>query len=67
QGSRLAMDGDVGQKINFQIHTGPALGAFNQWVQGTALESWQNRHVDEIAAKLMRATAEHLNERFLTL
>lgn len=67
QGSRLAMNGNIEQKINFQIHTGPALGAFNQWVKGTPLEDWRNRHVDEIADKLMHATAEHLNSRFLTL
>lgn len=67
QGSRLAMNGNIEQKINFQIHTGPALGAFNQWVKGTPLENWRSRHVDEIADKLMQATAEHLNNRFLTL
>jgi len=67
QGTRLAMDGIVEQKINFQIHSGPALGAFNQWVKGSSLEDWNNRHVDEIAIKLMQATAEHLNDRFTTL
>jgi len=59
--SRVAFDGDAVQKVNFQIHTGPALGAFNQWVKGTKLEKWRNRHVDEIGAKLMEETAELLS------
>ena len=55
--SRIAFSGDLKNKVNFQIHTGPALGAFNQWVKGTNLESWRNRHVDEIGKKLMDETA----------
>lgn len=64
---RLARQGSTEQKVDYQIHCGPALGAFNQWVKGTTLESWRNRHVDEIAEKLMQATAEFLNERFQLL
>jgi trans-AT polyketide synthase/acyltransferase/oxidoreductase domain-containing protein len=40
------------------------MGTFNQWVKGTALEKWRNRHVDEIAEKLMPGTAELLNKRY---
>ncbi len=58
--SRIAFDGDTDHKVNFQIHTGPALGAFNQWVKGTALEDWKNRHVDQIGIKLMEETGELL-------
>ncbi|HSP79094.1 MAG TPA: PfaD family polyunsaturated fatty acid/polyketide biosynthesis protein, partial [Myxococcaceae bacterium] len=64
--TRLALRGDREQKTDYQIHCGPALGAFNQWVRGTPLASWRNRHVDEIAFKLMEGTAEHL-ERQLQL
>jgi trans-AT polyketide synthase/acyltransferase/oxidoreductase domain-containing protein len=59
----LALTGNGDQKVNYQIHCGPALGAFNQWTRGTALEHWRNRHVDEIAEKLMHETAELLNRR----
>jgi trans-AT polyketide synthase/acyltransferase/oxidoreductase domain-containing protein len=59
--SKLALSGQQSERVNYQVHTGPALGAFNQWVKGTPLESWTNRHADEIAVKLMDATAEHLN------
>ncbi|ESP91541.1 PfaD family polyunsaturated fatty acid/polyketide biosynthesis protein [Pseudoalteromonas luteoviolacea] len=60
---KLAFSGDEQARVNFQVHTGPALGAFNQWVKGTELESWQNRHVDKIADKLMRDTAELMNAK----
>lgn len=55
--SRLSFEGDIDNKVDFQIHTGPALGAFNQWVKGTQLEDWRNRHVDEIGEKIMEETA----------
>jgi len=65
--TELAFSGSTEDRVNYQVHTGPALGAFNQWVKGTALEPWTQRHVDEIAIALMKATAEHLRsiyERF---
>ncbi len=55
--NRVAFQGDLKHKVNFQVHTGPALGAFNQWVKGTELASWRLRHVDEIGKKLMEAAA----------
>jgi trans-AT polyketide synthase/acyltransferase/oxidoreductase domain-containing protein len=58
--SRIAMEGNGSDRVNYQIHTGPALGSFNQWVKGTELEHWSRRHVDRIAIKLMDAAAEHL-------
>jgi trans-AT polyketide synthase/acyltransferase/oxidoreductase domain-containing protein len=60
----LAINGSEAQKVDYQVQCGPALGAFNQWVGGTELESWKNRHVDEIAERLMQETAEVLNQRF---
>jgi len=65
--TRLAMRGSSEQKVDYQIHCGPAMGAFNQWVKGTSLENWRNRHVDDIAEKLMQDTAELLNQRFKML
>lgn len=60
---KLAFAGDESDKVNFQVHTGPALGAFNQWVKGTEFASWQNRHVHKIAEKMMTETAELLSVR----
>ena len=60
----LALSGSEEQKVDYQVHCGPALGAFNQWVRGTEMESWKNRHVDLIAEEIMQETAEILNKRF---
>ncbi|MFF0826325.1 ACP S-malonyltransferase [Brevibacillus sp. NPDC003359] len=61
--SRLALQGDVEAKVDYQVYCGPALGAFNQWVLGTPMELWKQRHVDVIGQTLMRETAEILNNR----
>ena len=62
--NRLALMGDPARKIDFQIHCGPAMGAFNQFVKGTPLENWRKRHVDDIAELLMRGAADVLNQRY---
>lgn len=64
--SRITFIGNEEHQMDYQVHTGPALGAFNQWVKGTALENWRNRHVDQIAEKLMTETAELLTHRILS-
>ena len=33
---KLALAGNVDRRVDFQVHCGPSLGAFNQWVKGTA-------------------------------
>ena len=58
--NRVARAGDDSERINYQVHTGPALGAFNQWVKGTELEDWRNRQVDEIGLKIMQETALYM-------
>ncbi len=62
--TRLALQGEATKRADYQIHCGPALGAFNQWVKGTALEDWRHRHVDAIGEKLMEAIAVLLNQRY---
>lgn len=57
------MEGNTRYKVDFQVHTGPALGAFNQWVKGTDLENWRNRHVDDIGRKLMEGAVQVLTQR----
>jgi trans-AT polyketide synthase, acyltransferase and oxidoreductase domains len=65
--NRLALRGDPADKVDYQIHCGPALGAFNQWVKGTDIENWRSRHVDEIGQRLMLAAAQLLSSRLRTL
>jgi trans-AT polyketide synthase, acyltransferase and oxidoreductase domains len=62
--AQLAMSGNDQDKVNFQVHTGPALGAFNQWIKGTAIENWRRRHVDQIANQLMAGAADTLNNMY---
>ncbi|RKQ70070.1 ACP S-malonyltransferase [Oceanibaculum indicum] len=65
--TRWALAGDLEHKVDFQVHCGPALGAFNQWVAGSELASWRNRHPDIIADRLMDETASLLSRRFSIL
>ena len=61
--NRAAQDGDPAERANYQVHCGPAAGAFNRCVAGTALESWRERHVERIAELLMAGAARVLDER----
>ncbi|WP_333752465.1 ACP S-malonyltransferase [Streptomyces sp. IBSBF 2394] len=61
--NRAAQDGDPAERANYQVHCGPAAGAFNRCVAGTALESWRERHVERIAELLMTGAARVLDER----
>lgn len=56
--TRLALAGDENHKVDYQVHCGPAMGAFNQVVKGTALEPWRARHVDAIAEFIMEGASE---------
>jgi trans-AT polyketide synthase/acyltransferase/oxidoreductase domain-containing protein len=64
--SQITFIGNEEHRMDYQIHTGPALGAFNQWVKGSSLEDWRNRHVDKIAEKLMIETAQLITQKILS-
>ncbi|MCG8643786.1 MAG: 2-nitropropane dioxygenase, partial [Desulfobacterales bacterium] len=51
--SKWAIHGTADRKMDYQIWCGPAIGAFNQWVKGSFLESAENRKTAEIALNLM--------------
>jgi trans-AT polyketide synthase/acyltransferase/oxidoreductase domain-containing protein len=59
--ARLARQGTPDQRVDYQIHCGPALGAFNAWVKDTELEPWRNRRVADIGCRIMEGAADHLN------
>jgi trans-AT polyketide synthase, acyltransferase and oxidoreductase domains len=65
--TQLALTGSAEQRVDYQIHCGPALGAFNQWVHGTRLQDWRKRHVAEIAELLMQETASLCTRRVRSL
>jgi trans-AT polyketide synthase, acyltransferase and oxidoreductase domains len=58
--NRLALNGDQDRRHDFQIHCGPALGAFNAWASTRGLSDWRDRHADGIGLMLMRETATYL-------
>ncbi|WP_430754837.1 ACP S-malonyltransferase [Magnetovirga frankeli] len=62
--SRFALQGVTERKVDFQIHCGPAMGAFNQWVKGSELEPWRKRHAGDIGRRIMAGAAEVLNQRY---
>ncbi len=65
--SLWALTGNLERKVDFQVHCGPALGAFNQWMAGGDMEKWRQRHVDAIALRLLDETATLLGQRFAAL
>ena len=55
--SRWSIAGEKGREMDFQVWTGPSMGAFNNWVQSTYLEVPQNRHVVAVAMHILRGCA----------
>ncbi|AQS71847.1 [acyl-carrier-protein] S-malonyltransferase [Streptomyces pactum] len=63
RGFRLAVRGDQGSRVDYLVHCGPAMGAFNQVVADTELHPWRARTVEAIADALMDGAAAHLSAR----
>ncbi|MNJ73692.1 Polyketide biosynthesis protein BaeE [compost metagenome] len=61
--TQAALEGNPTQKVNYQIPCGPSMGAFNQWINGTPLEDWRLRHVDEIGLKIVEEAKWMMNKR----
>jgi len=57
QGAQWAREGEPKRTADYQIWCGPAMGAFNEWVAGTALEPVENRTVRQIALNLLEGAA----------
>jgi len=55
--SRWAVDGETERRADYQIWTGPAIGAFNNWVADSFLAPLPNRHVAQIGRNLMEGAA----------
>ncbi|MEO1321953.1 MAG: PfaD family polyunsaturated fatty acid/polyketide biosynthesis protein [Pseudomonadota bacterium] len=56
-GAQWAREGDLSRQSDFQIWCGPAQGAFNEWVAGSALAPIENRTVRQIAWNLLEGAA----------
>ncbi len=55
--SRWANSGEPGREIDYQVWCGPAMGAFNEWVRGSFLESWEGRRVVNVAHNMLYGAA----------
>jgi PfaD family protein len=55
--STWAITGEPTRKIDYQIWCGPAMGAFNQWAKGSALEKPENRRTVTVAMNLLFGAA----------
>ncbi len=65
--TEMALRGEPGAQVNYQIHCGPAMGAFNRWVAGSDLADWRARDVAVIADRLMLGAAQLLTDRMTLL
>lgn len=55
--SKWAISGESTRRTDYQIWCGPAMGSFNRWVQGSYLETPENRSVVQIALNLLEGAA----------
>ncbi|MFD2338793.1 acyl-CoA dehydrogenase family protein [Clavibacter michiganensis subsp. tessellarius] len=64
--SRWAAVGDAERAADYQIWAGPALGAFNDWVAGTALARPEERRVALVTDVLLGGAAVMMRKSILT-
>ncbi|MGB5985599.1 MAG: PfaD family polyunsaturated fatty acid/polyketide biosynthesis protein [Desulfobacterales bacterium] len=57
QSSKWAQAGDPQRQMDYQVWCGPAMGAFNQWVQGSFLEDLAQRTVTVVAINFLLGAA----------
>ncbi|MCH9770345.1 MAG: PfaD family polyunsaturated fatty acid/polyketide biosynthesis protein [Gammaproteobacteria bacterium] len=55
--SRWAIQGETERQADYQIWCGPAMGAFNHWVQDSYLEPLPQRQVVQIALNILEGAA----------
>jgi PfaD family protein len=65
--SKWANVGDAARQMDFQIWCGPAIGAFNQWVEGSFLENPENRECVAVALNLLTGAAVALRANWIRL
>ena len=57
QAAHWAKDGQSNRRIDYQIWCGPAMGAFNEWVAGSFLETPERRTVACVARNILYGAA----------
>lgn len=51
--SNWAVSGDPSRRMDYQVWCGPAIGAFNEWVNGSFLEKPENRKTGIVALNIL--------------
>ncbi len=67
RGLRLAVAGDRQSRVDYLVHCGPSMGAFNQEVAASGLRDWRARTVEAIADTIMEGAAAHIADRLRSL
>ena len=57
QSSEWANAGEPSRTLDYQVWCGPAMAAFNEWVQGSFLEQTANRRVVTVALNILYGAA----------
>jgi PfaD family protein len=57
QSSRWPIAGDTARRLDYQIWCGPAIGSFNDWVQGSVLADHRTRGVTQIGLNIIEGAA----------
>ena len=65
QSSRWANSGEPTRTVDYQIWCGPAMGAFNEWVQGSFLQAPENRKVVTVGMNILYGAAVTLRVNIL--
>ncbi len=55
--SQWPIAGESSRQVDYQLWCGPAMGAFNRWVNGSFLEAPENRTIQQIALNLLEGAA----------
>jgi trans-AT polyketide synthase, acyltransferase and oxidoreductase domains len=66
-GFAAALRGDPDRRVDWLVYCGPAMGAANRWLRGTALASWRERRVGDLAQRLMDEAAALIARRCAAL
>jgi PfaD family protein len=65
--SKWANAGEASRQMDFQIWCGPAIGAFNQWTQGSILEKPENRECVTVGLNLLLGAAVALRASWMRM
>jgi trans-AT polyketide synthase, acyltransferase and oxidoreductase domains len=65
QAAHWAKNGETSRRIDYQVWCGPSMGAFNEWVSGSPLESPGQRNVVAIAMNILFGASVLTRANFL--